>query len=248
MKIRIELSPYMAELVQGVSNLSQVGSVTKAFSRLISILEMIAKDGDLAKLDIGREWSVMARELNARLAAESDKVAAREVAYDVDLNALETSKARSGFAGVYLANGLYRAHVPDPTQGGGARILEGRKTALEAAIDRYRWFEKHDMPYGNIGWHVNYWKELHPEWPLEQVYRGMIQVAEDTGKKPYKREHVEKLLEKHLEKTKAERDARPAPKAFCVTCGEEITDQKNMTFWGQYDWKHHSCPDPDNVS
>lgn len=259
MRVRVELSPFLMALVTEAGRLTGV-SDKEAFARLLKSIELHAR---LDKLDLGLEWSEAAKAACEQMEERS----ARAVFPDIDLTLLESGKSRSGFVSVYFANGKFRAIVPDPAQGMGSRTLSGRATALEAAIDRYRWYEEHGLPYGNLGWHVANHREQHPDKSEEEALlwaRDLVASGTYGLKRPFTFEQVERTLRALRKRlgivapddgalyggitaTKAPEgfvliDAKPVT---CAVCTETIHEGEATRphSSGPNEWAHASCDD-----
>lgn len=232
MRTRVELSEYMVKLLEEAGRLTRT-TVNQALDRLLLAIELHASGG---KLDIGIEWTRAAAAVQE--AAENEPEPQTDFP-DVDHALLEHGKSRTGFNGVYFANGKFRAIVPDPAQGGGAKTLPGRTTALEAAVDRYRWYQEHGIPYGNLGWHVALHQEQHPEKSIEQCLlwaHDLVSSGTYGLKKPFTLEQVEKTLAQHRklhgitppeEKPPTDTSApvtATLSKVMCAVCKDEIAD------------------------
>jgi hypothetical protein len=208
--IEVKPSPYIQKLIEHVAK-TMDRSKTEALRSLLFRVETLARHGKLTA-DFGLEWVEAAALVNAQGmgAKHEDPVAAsgEHVAFDISL--LEKSgKSKTGFAGVHATTGnSFRALVPDPEKGG-TRYLTSRPTALQAAIDRFEWFERYGIPYGNVGFHVNHFMSVRPDWSVEQTLREMIEMARSPGgvsafKNPYTLEEAEKTLERYLKRNKPE--------------------------------------------
>lgn len=245
MRTRVNLSDYMVKLLEEASQLTRVSSVSETLDRMLVAIELHAR---LGKLDIGIEWS----EAASRLKLKAETVPEQTDFPDVDHELLEHGKSRSGFVGVYFANGKFRAIVPDPAQGMGAKTLPGRTTALEAAVDRYRWYHEHGIPYGNLGWHIAQHREQHPEKSVEQALlwaHDLVSSGTFGLKKPFTLDQVERTLRAHrkrlgLPEAPVEEIVETVVKPVtldvktitCAVCTEEIVEGEPIT-------PHSSAPD-----
>lgn len=260
MKIRLELRPFMVDLLQEVATLTGYGGdarkspVSEVLERMLVEVELHAKLDKLDKLDLGIAWKAAAEAVRARLEASEPE---QTDFPDVDHSLLEHGKSRTGFVGVYFANGKFRAIVPDPAQGMGAKTLRGHTTALEAAVERYRWYQTHGLPYGNLGWHIALHREQHPEKSEEQALlwaHDLVSSGTFGLKKPFTLEQVENTLAA-LRKRLGRPEVVPAPEAtvdlttskpvtfstFCAICKEEIVEGEPVSAHGSSEWAHAAC-------
>ena len=201
-RLQVELSPYLTQVVESVAAESGK-SKTATLERLLYNVELLAKNGQLPK-EIGLDFIEAAALLNARgLGAKHldpvHQAGGERVPFDERL--LERSnKTKTGYAGVSATGSSFRALVPDVETGSGSRYLPSRPTALLAAIDRYEFFKKHNIPYGNLGWHVEELKQKHPEWNDKQCLEYLLIVFSGSSfglKNPVTVEEIEHALERY---------------------------------------------------
>lgn len=267
-QVRIGLSPYMEQLVKESVDLSGQ-TKTATIERLLFVVESLARHGKLPEafgLDIIEAAAVInARGLGAKHLDPVHIGGGERIAFDERL--LERSnKTKTGYAGVSATGSSFRALVPDVEMGGGTRYLPSRPTALRAAIDRYEWFQKHNIPYGNLGWHVNDLKTKHPEWSDQQCLEYLHAMFSGNAfglKNPVSLDEIERALERY-----ADRDTKPAnepesrqelihaqataePPASrlasvpdvvrCALCKEAIDDGEPFGPYGKADYAHVAC-------
>lgn len=153
-RIRVAISPYMANLVNGVAKLMG-RTEPDALEQLLFRIETAARHGKLADAGLGLEWVEVADVLNSNGQGAINKdpvLVSGGVKIDFDVRLLEPGKrGKSGYAGVYATGSSFRAMVPDPEGNGGSRYLQSRPTAVLAAIDRYEWYQRWALPYGELG-------------------------------------------------------------------------------------------------
>ncbi len=202
-RVKIKLSPYIEALVSEVSQLSEK-SKTAIVEQLLEQIESHARHGELPKtfgLNIIEAAALInARGLGAKHLDPVHQAGGERIDFDASL--LERSaKTKTGFAGVSATGTSFRALVPDVEMGGGTRYLPSRPTALAAAIDRFHWFEKYGIPYGNVGFHIEEARKLHPEKSIEQhlvELRDFLSGGAVYGlKNPVTLEEVERVLARH---------------------------------------------------
>lgn len=169
-EVRIKLTPYVDQLTKEIGDLSG-RTKTATVEHLLRVVEMLARHGKLSEA-FGLEVLEAAAVINARgLGAKHlDPVhlgGGERVGFD-ERKLERSNKTKTGYAGVSATGTSFRALVPDVEMGSGTRYLPSRPTALLAAIDRYEWFKKHGIPYGNLGWHVEEVRKRNPEWTDRQ--------------------------------------------------------------------------------
>jgi hypothetical protein len=233
-------------------------SKTATLERLLYGIEQLAKHGELPKT-IGLDFFSAAITVNARGhgAKHLDPVhidGGEHVDFDAKL--LERSgKSKSGFAGVNGTGTAFRAFVPDVLSGGGTRYLPSRPTAMRAAIDRYEWFQKYGIPYGNVGWHVEEAAKLNPEKSVEQHLVELLDFVSSGAhglRNPVTAADVEMTLANHRKANGIEvklvvEDERPRTNftsdvVLCAVCDEEIRDGEPFGPYGKSaDFAHSSC-------
>jgi hypothetical protein len=246
--MKIDLPDYLIELIDEVRKItgeSQGG----ASRRLLALISLAIGE---RKIDLGIEWSTAWRRIEDRRAPSRN--------FEIDISELERSKNRSGFAGVYFHSGKFRALVPDPTRGGAPKTLPGRDESVDAAIDRYRWFEEHGMPYGAVGTHVEQWQEENPDWSVEKCLIEIVEFrrrAMGSLKPNFTIEQAEAALARYRAKNGIEAPVpvEPEPEPInepggpenvvvaCVVCSEPIENDRELAFAGS-EFRHKSCPDP----
>lgn len=136
--------------------------ITKVLEALLLDVELLLQHEKMPR-ELGMRWLAAMELVNvARSApARADAIAKTGVDHvDFDVALLERStRSRTGFAGVYsTSGGTFRALVPDPERGG-TKYLASRPTALQAAIDRYEWHQKFKLPYGNLAYFIDEYKQ-----------------------------------------------------------------------------------------
>jgi hypothetical protein len=261
MKIKLELRPFMVDLLTEIANITGSGGdarkspVSEVLERMLVEVELHAKLDKLDKLDLGIAWRAAAETVRARHAAAAEP---EQTDFpDVDHELLEHGKSRSGFVGVYFANGKFRAIVPDPSQGMGAKTLPGRSTALEAAVDRYRWYHEHGIPYGNLGWHITNHREQHPEKSVEEALLWAYDLVSSGTfglKRPFTLDQVERTLAAHRKRlglpdavppagATVSRDAAEVTEILCAVCKEEIVEGEPLCAHSSSPnaWAHQGC-------
>jgi hypothetical protein len=199
-KLKVELTPYMATLVDELVKVTGK-SRTACIDMLLFRVEQFARNGEFDKT-WGHEWVEVSTIVNARgLGAQHEDPVmldgGEEIAFDIKL--LEKSgRAKTGFAGVYATTGnVFRALVPDTKQGG-SRYLKSHKTALNAAIERFEYFERFGIPYGNVGIQVESLMKRHPEMTIATALADLRDGGLNYGlKDPYTIEEVEATLARH---------------------------------------------------
>lgn len=195
MIVKLTLSTYMQNLLTKAGKLTHTTS-RGALDRLMVQIELHARNG---KLDLGFEWTEAMLGIDGAHTTPDQVEAQEAIAFDVSL--LETSaKSAGGFAGVYVVNGSkFRAAVPNPR--GGTAFLKSHSQAIDAAIDRYHWYLKSGLPYGNIGKTVEDFRKRHPEWSIEECLVQAQSWARTTMphhmKWPYTSDQVAAVLEQH---------------------------------------------------
>lgn len=76
---------------------------------------------------------------------------------DIDISKLHRSpKMKSGFVGVYVAGGGFRAIGRDKS--GAAKVIATCKTAEEAAHKRWLYYTQNNLPYGEIEEEMERWR------------------------------------------------------------------------------------------
>jgi len=251
-KVKLGLTPYLEQLVSEIAEITG-RSKTACVELLLEQVEHHARHGKLPETFglavIEAAAVVNARGLGARHLDPVHQAGGEHVDFDVSL--LERSnKTKTGFAGVSTTGTGFRALVPDP-EVGGTRYLPSRPTALLAAIDRYRWFERFGIPYGNLGWHIAELKKKHPEWDDRQCLEQLRLLLEDGNasglKNPITLEEVERALARY-----PERDNKPANSSRlaavpdilqCAICKSEITATEPFGPYGKDGYAHTSCLD-----
>ena len=264
--LKIELAGYLENLVDDVAKLMG-RSRTATLEALLYRVELLARNNKLTEA-FGLDWMEAAAILNARGlgAKHTDPVmlaGGEHVAFDIEL--LEVSgKSRGGYTGVNATTGSsFRALVPDVEQGG-TRYLASRPTSLEAAIDRYRWFERYGLAYGNLGRNVEHWKRMRPQWTMEEILVNLVEDASSAKdlKHPYTLAQAEHLLARLRERSRSTVHlgelARSASQALtetetpavsedvtilCSMCSEPIEDAMDLATWGKTpgSFSHKSC-------
>jgi len=246
-RIRVALSPYMTQLVQGVAKLMN-RSPTDTLELLLFRIETAGRHGKLEDLGLGLEWMEIAAVLNVNGhgAANKDPVAMDGAGDGINFNVelLEKStRSRTGFAGVYPTGSSFRALVPDPKTNG-TRYLQSRGTSVQAAIDRYQWFAKHGLPYGNIGLFVEWQRK---SFPNKSILEHLIE-ARNWVNAGLKHEFTAAEVEAAISAYRAANDipderneedlplakAEPATTALpvCGVCNEQIAAHEKFAFYG----------------
>lgn len=258
-EVKVGLSDYLQQLVDRVAEMS--GQSRRAtFIRLLYQIELLAKNSklpDAIGLDFVEQIALLnGRGLGAKHLDPVHQGGGERVNFDVAL--LERSaKSKTGFAGVNATTGnTFRALVPDVESGTGSRYLASRPTALLAAIDRFEWFERWGIPYGNVGIRVEEIKKKHAEWTMEQCLTALLEFQDDREeqflKNPITRAAVERTLARHREANGIERplvveDERPGPPSrpdvvMCKICEEEIVEGEPFGPIGKGDdFAHVGC-------
>ena len=183
MIVKVSLSEYMQALLTEAAKLTHT-TQKGALERLLVQIELFARN---EKLDLGFEWTEAITKLRslavnpARVLTPGASRSEDHIPINFDVSLLETSaKCKSGFTGVYAVNGTgFRSLVPDPKTAG-SRYLGTWHTALDAAIDRYRWYEEHGLPYGNIARYVEDFQKRHADWSVERCLLASYQFANST--------------------------------------------------------------------
>lgn len=256
-EVKLKLSAYMDSLVSEIAKATE-RSKTATVEALLFRVEVYAKHGKFTEA-FGLEWIEQMTILNAQGhgAKHADPVQlAGGEHVDFDVSLLETSaKSRTGFAGVHATTGnSFRALVPDVEAGGGTRYLTSRKTALQAAIDRFNHYEKYGLPYGAIGWHVEEQRKRNPKITVEQALLNVREFLADGHtfgmKNPIALEDLDRALARHREVNGIEtkviiEDERPRSEpievtAKCNVCEQEIEDGEPFGPHGD-GYSHSSC-------
>lgn len=257
-KLQIEISPYIESMVK---ELTAITGRSKTFTveDLLFRVETLLRHNKLPEtfgLDvIEAAGLVNARGLGAKHLDPVHQDGGLHVAFDVEL--LEkSSKAKTGFAGVYATtSGSFRALVPDVEQGNGSRYLDSRPTALRAAIDRFEWFEKYAIPYGNVGRHVTHYMNTkgHDIDEALRELRMLLSGGPVEGLRwPVTLEEVDALIERRIglhygkqpeEFPSAGKASTPAisEPVICAVCDEAIKDGSSMGPHGKTGWAHSHC-------
>lgn len=210
-QVKIRLTAYVEQLVSEISQLSGK-SKTASVELLLEQVEAHARHNKLPEtfgLNVIEAAALLnARGLGAKHLDPVHQAGGEHVPFDERL--LERSnKTKTGYAGVSAHGPSFRALVPDVEAGGGTRYLPSRPTGLLAAIDRYEYFKKHNLPYGNLGWHVADLKTKHPDWTDRECLEHLRLFLEDGNtygmKNPVTLEEVDRALERFID-----RDVKPA--------------------------------------
>ena len=233
--VKVTLTPVLMELLTNVGKITHT-TWRAAFDRLLLQIELHTRYGTL---NIGPEWVDAMKVM-------LDKPLSEEIHIDFDVSLLETSKNRAGYAGVYGTGSSFRALVPDPATGG-TKYLPSRATALDAAIERYHYFEKHGIPYGNLGRIVAGHRAIHPEWSVEEALQAALLALngaeESSGLKDYyTRTQVVELLERRGLKASPSEITSPdrgPDLSRCSVCGQPFKDSDNPTFGSEPDTLVH---------
>lgn len=252
---KVRLSPYLNSLISAIAE--ETGRTkTGALQELLLRIETYAKHGKVTEA-FGLEWIEQIALLNAKGhgARHLDPVhvgGGEQIDFDVTL--LEKStKSKTGFAGVNATTGnTFRALVPDVEGGTGSKYLASRPTAVLAAIDRYRHYEKWALPYGNIGFHMEHWRKMRPNMTDEERLVMIREDADTMGiKNPVKAAEVDRVLARHREihGTKMKIEIEDAPRSLksvpsivvCCVCDQEIEDGEPFGPRGKDDYAHSSC-------
>jgi hypothetical protein len=218
--LKIEPSPYLETALDEMAKLMG-RSRTAALENLLFSFETLARHGKLPA-EFGLAWIEIATLVNGRGLGtkHADPVAETGEQIDIDVSLLEQGgKAKTGFVGVHATTGnSFRALVPDVEAGVGSRYLPSRKTAVLAAIDRYKFYEQHGLPYGNIGQQVEHYKKVRPEWTLEQtlveLYNMGLDGSSKTVKYPFTLEQAAHVLKAYRDKNGTKfltKDEQPEP-------------------------------------
>lgn len=192
-------------------------SENQALEALLYQIELLARHGKLPDA-IGLDWIEVATLLNKRgfgVLHEDPVIVDGGSEVDFDINLLEhSSRAATGFAGVYTSGSSFRALVPNPDTGG-SKHLRSRATALQAAIDRYEWFERFGLPYGNLGAYVEEYKLLHPGTTTEAALVAAQTMAGEAISKPFTKENAEATLKRYRQVHGS--DVAPEPEVLPAT-------------------------------
>lgn len=206
---RPTLSPYMTSFLAEAS-LVLSRPTKESLEHLLLTIEILSRNG---KLDIGLEWTEVMNRVNQQgLGVKPVAAPTREGGLqleqahepvDFDVSMLETStKNKSGLAGVYATTGgSFRSLVPDPKAG--SVYLGSWPSAVDAAIDRFNWFEERGIPYGNIGRCVEEYQKRHPEWSIERCLLASWEFLDSCNqdpaqmKWPFTGEQIKKTIERY---------------------------------------------------
>lgn len=256
-EVKIRLTPYLDQLISKTAEATGRSRAATLDLFLLAV-EVYAKHNKFTD-GIGLLWIEQISLLNdtGLGAKHTDPVmrgGGEHVDFDVSL--LETSnKSKTGFAGVYATTGnSFRALVPDVEKGGGTRYLASRPTPLQAAIDRFKHFEKYGLPYGAIGWHVEEQRKRNPKITVEQALLNVREFLADGHtfgmKNPIALEDLDRALARHREVNGIEtkiiiEDERPRSTPIevtvkCNVCQQEIEDGEPFGPHGD-GYSHSSC-------
>ncbi len=258
-RLQIRLPPYFALLVDKLvadSGLSKTATV----EHLLRQFELLAKNNKLPEavgLDVLEAVALLnAQGHGAKHLDPVDLHGGGALRYDIKL--FEVSrKTKTGFEGVHATtSGKFRALVPDVMNGGGSKYLPVRGDGASAAQDRYEWFEKHGLPYGNIGVHIEAARKRHPnktdEQLLVELRDFMSNMNPASFKNPVTVEEIERTLARYREahgivvpmeiEPSPISSGRPAT-VMCVHCNLEIGDGQPFKQRTKDRWAHRSCAD-----
>lgn len=257
-QVKIELSDYIKQMVDHVAGLME-RSRTDTLGLLLFRVETLCRHGKAETF--GLEWQEAATILNAQGggAKHVDPVmlgGGEHITFDISLLEV-SSKSKGGYTGVNATTGSsFRALVPD-VERGGTRYLASRPTSLEAAIDRYRWFERYGLAYGDLGRNVEHWKKMRPAWSMEEILVSLVEDASSAGdlKYPYTLAQAEHLLARFRGRNKAITGPVSSPAAVakiepvpepqlevvaCTVCHELIDDANDASI-SRTGFTHRSC-------
>lgn len=253
---KFEPTEYMKTLLRELAKLKGIPLSTMN-REFLTTLETLIKAGSL---DFG--YGILFKTARQNLPGDVYGIS------NFDVTLLETAKSKSGFVGVYTQGNRWRAQVPDPARGGIPKQLSLRDTPVEAAIDRFKWYEEHALPYGNIGWHIDYWRGLRPLESMEEIFSGLVQDARDGavgGKRPYTLDELQRFIKRWHEKNPKQEPAfagssmprsttidanveEPPTEVICSICSKPIERDYELRFYKETEWRHRNCnePQPDN--
>lgn len=127
---------------------------------------------------LGPEFPKALKQLRAggKLADDRDPIT-------IDISKLHAnSKIKSGYEGVYVnSNGGFSVRVKT-ADGQLIQLGSTYKTALHAAQDRYRYYEKHHLPYGELETELDMYRKAHPEMSDEDLLQLINDVRGAQGK------------------------------------------------------------------
>ena len=266
-RIRVSLSPYLIRWIDEVAK-DHDGNFLATLNYLLNRMELLAKHGELPKA-IGPDWIDAAKILNNSGMGPTSKDPVKlgggeEIAFDLAL----LERWGRGFHGVRTFGSRYRALVPEPS-GEGYRFLDWRPTPELAAIDRFKWYEEHALPYGTLGRYVADYRRMNPGTTVDHA----LELAQISGDAVFgfTKANLEDIVDKRLKmygepkkllppdplKAIQTRKADPQiaagspilelpapaePEMVCTVCSEVIKPHAKWTVYGeQLQVVHQNC-------